>query len=217
MPTTPQNTDYNPHEESINALSHAFGALLALLGAVALYSGSTGVLSTMQQLGLGVYATSLIVLFTSSALYHHSRQPRLRVRLKQLDHAAIYALIAGTYTPFLMISLAGHPKAEPLLIALWLVALLGVVFKLFFIHRFAVLSLLAYLVMGWAVLWVLPDVKQALPPYGFYLLLAGGVSYTLGSVFYAIKTIPYGHAIWHGFVLLGAALHFWAIYAYVLP
>ena len=215
--STAHSTDYSPQEERINALTHALGALLALLGSIALWSAASPSLSAAQLAGLLLYGGSLILLFTASALYHHSRRPHLRLRLKQLDHAAIYGLIAGTYTPFLMISLAGNPKADLLLMVLWLIALLGVIFKIFFIHRFALLSLAAYLVMGWLALLILPEIRQALDTHGFYLLVAGGVSYTLGSVFYALKKLHYSHAIWHGFVLLGAALHFWAIYAYVLP
>lgn len=213
----PKSLGYSPHEEWLNAMTHAVGALLAVLGSIALWCAASPLLSTTQMAGIFLYAGSLILLFTASAVYHHSRQPQRRLRLKQLDHAAIYGLIAGTYTPFLMISLAGNPKAHLLLMVLWVIALLGVVFKLFFIHRFAVASLLAYLIMGWLALLILPDIRQALAVQGFYLLIAGGLSYTLGSVFYALKNLHYSHAVWHGFVLLGAALHFWAIYQYVLP
>ncbi len=216
MSTAHPTLDYSPQEERINAITHAAGALLATVGSIALWQAADSSLSNAQLAGLALYGGSLILLFAASALYHYSQQPRLRVRLKQLDHAAIYGLIAGTYTPFLMISLDGSPKAEWLLMVLWLIALIGVIFKLFFIHRFAVISLAAYLIMGWLVLLILPEIRQALAPHGFYLLVAGGVAYTLGSVFYALKKLPYSHAIWHGFVLLGAALHFWAIYADVL-
>ncbi len=215
--STPHNhLSFNSKEERINALTHGLGALLALIAALFLINKGLGSLSTAQMLGLVVYSMSMVVLFLASTLYHSIELPRIRIFLKQLDHSAIYLLIAGTYTPFLMISLHGS-KAQWLLWLLWGLAALGVLFKLFFIHRFAKVSLAAYLIMGWLALLVIPDIYAALPRAGFFWLVAGGVSYTLGTVFYAAKNYPYTHAIWHLFVLIGAACHCWAIYYYVLP
>ena len=137
--------------------------------------------------------------------------------LKRLDHCSIYLLIAGSYTPFLMISLAASQRAQILLLVLWVVAIAGVVFKIFFVHKFKRASLIAYLVMGWASLVVVFDLYKALPSPAFYLLFAGGISYTLGAAFYAAKQYRYTHAIWHLFVLGGAACHCVAIAVYVIP
>ena len=207
---------YNSQEERINALTHALGAVLALLAGIFLLKKGLGSLTSAQSAGLVIYSISMVVLFLASTLYHSIQSPKARTFLKQLDHSAIYLLIAGTYTPFLMISLEGF-KADLLLWILWGMAALGIIFKLFFIHQFPKISLTAYLVMGWLALFVLPDIYHALPPAGFFWLVAGGVSYTLGTIFYAAKKYPYTHAIWHVFVLMGAACHCWAIYSYVLP
>ncbi|TEU30636.1 PAQR family membrane homeostasis protein TrhA [Alkanindiges illinoisensis] len=206
---------YNSQEERINALTHALGAVLALIAGIFLLKKGLGSLSNAQSTGLVIYSISMVVLFLASTLYHSIQSPKARTFLKQLDHSAIYLLIAGTYTPFLMISLEGF-KAELLLWILWGMAGLGIIFKLFFIHQFPKVSLTAYLVMGWLAVFVLPDIYHALPPAGFFWLVAGGVSYTLGTIFYAAKKYPYTHAIWHLFVLVGAACHCWAIYTYVL-
>lgn len=216
MSTSPPHLVFNHQEERINALTHGLGAVLAIVAAVLLTKKGMGHLSTTQMTGLVVYSISMVILFLASTLYHSIESPKIRVFLKQLDHSAIYLLIAGTYTPFLIISLTS-PKAQLLLWVLWGLAALGVVFKLLFIHRFPKVSLAAYLLMGWLALVVIPDIYAALPRAGFYWLIAGGLSYTLGTVFYAAKKYPYTHAIWHLFVLAGAACHCWAIYYYVLP
>ena len=134
---------------------------------------------------------------------------------KKLDHTAIYYLIAGTYTPFLSIGIP-TAKAHYLLIALWIIALIGTLFKLVFIHRFQKVSLAAYLVMGWLAVLVMDDMQRYLSRDAIQLLIAGGLAYTVGTLFYALKNVRYSHAIWHVFVLLGAGLHFLAIYCYVL-
>lgn len=216
MPTHHPSLSFNSKEERINALTHGLGTILALIAALFLINKGMNSLSSTQMIGLVVYSLSMILLFLASTLYHSIESPHIRVFLKQLDHSAIYLLIAGTYTPFLMISLAGV-KAQWLLWLLWGLAALGVLFKLFFIHRFPKVSLAAYLIMGWLALLVIPDIYAALPRAGFFWLVAGGVSYTLGTVFYAAKNYAYTHAIWHLFVLIGAACHCWAIYNYVLP
>ena len=216
MSTSHHHLIFNHQEERINALTHGLGAVLALVAAIFLTKKGMGHLNSAQMTGLVIYSISMVILFLASTLYHSIESPNIRVFLKQLDHSAIYLLIAGTYTPFLMISLTNH-KAQVLLWILWGLAALGVVFKLLFIHRFPKVSLAAYLMMGWLALLVIPDIYAALPRAGFFWLIAGGVSYTLGTIFYAAKKYPYTHAIWHLFVLLGAACHCWAIYYYVLP
>lgn len=213
-PSTP--IPYSVKEELANAVTHGLGAILAVVACFMLLQKAASQLTANQTVGLVIYASSMIVLFTASTLYHSIQHPKARTFLKQLDHSAIYLLIAGTYTPFLMISLNNH-KAQILLWVLWGLAAIGIVFKLFFVHRFAKVSLITYLLMGWLALFILPDIYHALAPMGFNLLIAGGLSYTLGTLFYAAKKYPYTHAIWHLFVLVGAACHCLAIYYYVLP
>lgn len=206
--------DYDPFEEQLNAWSHALGAILAAIGAILLVLKGFP-LPLGQWIGLIVYALSLVLLFSSSTLYHFAKTPEKRHWYKKLDHTAIYYLIAGTYTPFLSIALP-TAKAHYLLIALWVIALIGTLFKLVFIHRFQKISLLAYLVMGWLAVLVMDDMRQFLSSDTLYLLILGGLAYTVGALFYALKKVRYTHAIWHLFVLLGAGLHFLAIYWYVI-
>lgn len=205
---------YAPQEERINALSHAFGAILAALATVLmLIKGNY--LHGWQFCGLLVYGLSMILLFSSSAIYHFSVDEKKRQWYKKLDHTAIYYLIAGTYTPFLAIAIP-TAKAHYLLIALWVIAAIGTLFKLIFIHRFEKISLIAYLVMGWLAVLVMDDMQQYLKPEALKLLVIGGLAYTIGALFYALKRVRYTHAIWHIFVLVGAGSHFLAIYLYVI-
>ena len=206
--------DYDPQEELINAYSHGLGAVLALIAAIFLIVKGYG-LALGQWISLWVYGLSLVLLLSSSMLYHFAQDERKRYWYKKLDHTAIYYLIAGTYTPFLSIAIP-TAKAHDLLIALWIIALIGTLFKLVFIHRFQKVSLAAYLVMGWLAVLVMDDMQRYLSRDAIQLLIAGGLAYTVGTLFYALKKVRYSHAIWHVFVLLGAGLHFLAIYCYVL-
>ncbi len=206
--------DYDPQEELINAYSHGLGAVLALIAAIFLIMKGYG-LPVGQWISLWVYGLSLVLLLSSSMLYHFAQHERKRYWYKKLDHTAIYYLIAGTYTPFLSIAIP-TAKAHHLLIALWIIALIGTLFKLVFIHRFQKISLAAYLVMGWLAVLVMDDMQRYLSRDAIQLLIAGGLAYTVGTLFYALKKVRYSHAIWHVFVLLGAGLHFLAIYCYVL-
>lgn len=205
---------YAPLEERINALSHAFGAILAAIATIfMLIKGSY--LHSWQFFGLVIYGLSMILLFASSAIYHFSVDEKKRQWYKKLDHTAIYYLIAGTYTPFLAIAIP-TAKAHYLLIALWVIAAIGTLFKLIFIHRFEKISLIAYLVMGWLAVLVMDDMQRFLQPGALKLLIIGGLAYTIGALFYALKRVRYTHAIWHVFVLIGAGSHFLAIYLYVI-
>ena len=206
--------DYDPQEELINAYSHGLGAVLAFIAAIFLIVKGYG-LPLGQWISLWVYGLSLVLLLSSSMLYHFAQDERKRYWYKKLDHTAIYYLIAGTYTPFLSIAIP-TAKAHDLLIALWIIALIGTLFKLVFIHRFQKISLAAYLVMGWLAVLVMDDMQRYLSKDAIQLLIAGGLAYTVGTLFYALKNVRYTHAIWHVFVLLGAGLHFLAIYCYVL-
>jgi hemolysin III len=205
---------YDPHEEKINAISHALGAVLAAVASIfMLIKGSY--LPLGQFIGLCVYALSLILLFAASSLYHYAESPQRRGWYKKLDHTAIYYLIAGTYTPFLSIAIP-TAKAQYLLIALWVIAGIGTLFKLIFIHRFQKISLIAYLAMGWLALLIMDDMQRFLSDQALTYLIIGGLAYTIGALFYALKRVRYTHAIWHVFVLIGAGSHFLAICLYVI-
>ena len=206
--------DYDPQEELINAYSHGLGAVLAFIAAIFLIVKGYG-LPLGQWISLWVYGLSLVLLLSSSMLYHFAQDELKRYWYKKLDHTAIYYLIAGTYTPFLSIAIP-TAKAHHLLIALWVIALIGTLFKLVFIHRFQKVTLAGYLVMGWLAFLVMDDMQRYLSKDAIQLLIAGGLAYTVGTLFYALKNVRYTHAIWHVFVLLGAGLHFLAIYCYVL-
>ena len=206
--------DYDPQEELINAYSHGLGAIVAFIAVIFLIVKGYG-LPLGQWISLWVYGLSLVLLLSSSMLYHFAQDELKRYWYKKLDHTAIYYLIAGTYTPFLSIAIP-TAKAHHLLIALWVIALIGTLFKLVFIHRFHKVSLAGYLVMGWLAVLVMDDMQRYLSKDAIQLLIAGGLAYTVGTLFYALKNVRYTHAIWHVFVLLGAGLHFLAIYCYVL-
>ncbi|ATO31663.1 putative membrane protein hemolysi III-like protein [Dickeya dianthicola RNS04.9] len=206
---------YTLAEEVANSISHGIGFVFGVVGLVLLLvqavdNGATPLAITSYSL----YGGSLILLFLASTLYHAIPHQRAKRWLKKCDHCAIYLLIAGTYTPFLLVGL-NSPLARGLMITIWSLALLGVIFKLAFAHRFEALSLMTYLVMGWLSLIVVYQLAVKLSAGGVTLLAIGGTVYTLGVVFYVCKRIPFNHAIWHGFVLGGSVCHFLAIYLYV--
>ncbi|MCU4608369.1 PAQR family membrane homeostasis protein TrhA [Acinetobacter ursingii] len=206
--------DYDPLEEQLNAWSHAAGAVLAIMASFFLLIKAHD-LSTGQWVGLWAYCFSLILVFSSSALYHFAKTKEKRHWYKKLDHTAIYYLIAGTYTPFLSIAIP-TAKAHYLLIALWVIAFIGTLFKLIFIHRFQKISLIAYLLMGWTAVLLIDDMQRYLSKDALIFLVTGGLAYTIGALFYALKKVRYTHAIWHVFVLMGARLQFLSIYWYVI-
>jgi hemolysin III len=208
---------YYPYEELANATSHGLGMLAAIVATFfMLMKASASNLSHSQIIGVGVYGVSMIVLFLSSTLYHSAKNEVQKTMLNRLDHCAIYLLIAGSYTPFLMITL--HTTlADVLLVIIWILAVAGIIFKIFYIDKFPRTSLATYLLMGWLSIFVIYQLYQVAPLQLLYLLIAGGLSYSLGTIFYAIHRIPYNHAIWHIFVLMGATLHCWAIWQFVIP
>lgn len=209
---------YYQHEELANALSHGLGALAAIVATAMMLikAAASPVLTHGQLIGVTVYGISMILLFLSSTLYHSAKNEVQKTILHRLDHCAIYLLIAGSYTPFLAITLHST-LAEILLVVIWLLALGGIIFKMFFIDKFPRTSLITYLLMGWLSVLVIYQLYLVGPIQLLTLLVLGGLSYSLGTIFYAINKIPYNHAIWHIFVLAGAAFHCWAIWQYVIP
>jgi hemolysin III len=205
----------SPREERANALTHGVGALAALVGGIVLVSLSARYGNGWQLAGAIVFSLALVMLYAASALYHASHDRVTKGRLKVFDHCAIFVLIAGTYTPFTLVGLRGD-GGWWMFAAIWTLAVAGVVFKLFFTGRFKGLSTAIYIGMGWmAVLAIKPFLRQ-IPLETLGWLLAGGLAYTLGTVFYLSRRIPFSHAIWHGFVLLGSACHFVAVTQHVL-
>lgn len=209
--------EYSAKEEFANTLTHALGMLLSIVGLVLLLiKASQHNADAMTIASMSIYGGSMILLFLASTLYHAIANPRAKRALKTFDHCAIYLLIAGSYTPFLLVTLR-TPLAIGLMVVIWGIALFGIIMKLAFVYRFKKLSLVTYLTMGWLSLIVIYQLAMNLSIEGLTLLAAGGVIYSLGVIFYVAKRIPYNHAIWHGFVLAGCACHFFAIYLYVQP
>ena len=206
---------YPPLEEKINIWSHVTGLVLSVVGMVALLIKAGQADNPTQWAAVLIFGLSMICLYAASSLYHSATEPRIRIRRRVYDHASIYVLIAGTYTPLALIALE-PAVGKPLFFIAWAVALTGIILKLFFTGRFDKLSTLMYVAMGWMVLFVLQDFIDALSPEGLFWLAAGGVSYTVGAVAYSIKRIPFHHAIFHLFVVLGSLCHFICIYSFVL-
>ena len=201
-------------EDRSSTITAAAGLAAALTGAVALLWVAAHGADGWRIASAVVFALSLVALHLASTLYHAQAQPARKARLKVLDHCAIYVLIAGTYTPFTLIGLRG-PLGWTLFIAIWSLAALGIVFKLFTTGRLRVLSTAIYVAMGWLVLLAIKPVYAALDAWTFSWLLAGGVAYTSGTLFYHRPSVPHAHAIWHLFVIGGSACHFVAILAQV--
>lgn len=206
---------YSLAEEVANSISHGIGLVFGIVGLVLLLVQAVETnASTTAITSYSLYGGSMILLFLASTLYHAIPHARTKRWLKLFDHCAIYLLIAGTYTPFLLVGL-NSPLAKGLMVVIWSLALVGILFKLTIAHRFKVLSLVTYLLMGWLSLVVIYQMVIKLAPGSVTLLAAGGVVYSLGVIFYVSKRIPYNHAIWHGFVLGGSVCHFFAIYLYL--
>ena len=204
---------YSEKEEKLNIASHAIGLALSIVAFPFLVYKAVGLEGFWKPASLFVFGLSLILLYTASTFYHAATKPIQRRRLNIFDHAAIYVLIAGTYTPFTLITLEG--KTGWIIFSLtWSFALIGIVLKLFFTGRFDKLSTLMYVLMGWQIVFAINPLIESLAPLGLFWLFLGGIFYTLGAVLYSIKKIPYNHAIFHLFVLLGSLSHFISIYFY---
>lgn len=208
--------NYSLGEELANSITHGIGALLSAVGLVLLVSISLRYGNFWHALASSVFGTTLVCSYTASTLYHSIAVERFKPTLRRLDHAAIYLLIAGTYTPFMLISLRG-PWGWSLLGVVWTIAVGGVAGKLLIPHKMAKFSTALYLLMGWIALIAVRPLLASVEPGGLLLLLAGGLAYSGGVVFYALERMPYNHMIWHLFVLAGSALHFCAILFYVMP
>lgn len=200
-------------EEQLNTISHGIGALLGIAGLVILLVKQDN--TPWSLFSVLAYGISIIILFTASTLYHAARTETRKQYFRIVDHVSIYLLIAGTYTPVLLLLLLDS-KGWELFWAVWGIAVFGVILKLFFTGRFEIFSTLLYLVMGWLIVFDFDALVNSMESGGLMLLIAGGLAYTVGIVFYAIRRIPYNHVIWHVFVLAGAICHYLMILLFVV-
>ena len=203
-------------EETINAVTHGAGAVLGAAGLAVLVVLAALRGDAWHVVSCAIYGATLVLLFTSSTLYHSFRGPRIKHVFRVIDHSSIYLLIAGTYTPFLLVRLRGG-WGWSLFGVVWGLALAGIAFQVFFVDRFRLAQTLIYLGMGWLVVVATRPLLTRVPLGGLLWLLAGGLFYSLGAVFYLWKKLPYHHGIWHLFVLAGSICHYFAILIYVIP
>lgn len=197
------------NEEKLNTISHGLGVVLGVLGVIALVLMNTHK-TPYALFSLLVYGGSIILLYTASTLYHATINSALKEKFRILDHSSIYVLIAGTYTPVALITLEGG-NGWLIFWVVWGIALVGIILKLFFTGKFEILSLLLYLAMGWLIVFDYQNLINIVSDTGLMLVLLGGLLYTVGILFYAIKKIPYNHFIWHLFVLGGSIAHYFFI------
>ncbi|MBP3140459.1 PAQR family membrane homeostasis protein TrhA [Aliivibrio fischeri] len=213
----PTSTPYSKKEELANSLSHALGMVFGVVALILLLLKANAANADWLTItSMSVYGASIILLFLASTLYHSIAAPKAKRLLKTLDHCAIFLLIAGSYTPYLLVSLR-TPLAYWLMGVIWAIALIGIIGKIVFVYRFKKLSLITYLIMGWLSVIAVYQLVIHIDINGVILLGLGGVIYSLGVIFYVAKKIPYNHAIWHLFVLGGCVTQFLSIYYYVKP
>lgn len=207
---------YSSGEEIANSIIHGLGIVLAIsgLGVLTAFASLRG--NAWHIVSCSIFGATLIILYTTSTLYHAIPNQRAKAVLRVLDHSAIFLLIAGTYTPFSLVSLRG-PWGWSLFGVIWGLAIVGIIFKVTMLRRWTAISVALYLVMGWVAIIAAQPMLEAVAPGGLALLLAGGLAYTAGVVFYAWKRLPYHHAVWHAFVLAGSICHFFAVLLFVVP
>ena len=207
---------YSFLEEIFNSVTHGIGALISISGLVLLivFSAMHGNLNHI--ISCTIFGVALVLLYTASTLYHSFQKPNLKHIFKIFDHSCIYILIAGTYTPFLLVTISGITGWSRLII-LWSLTVIGILFKIFFVYRFKIISTIAYILMGWIIIFAIKPLFHTLPGGGLVLLISGGLAYTFGAIFYAWNKLPFNHAIWHLFVLAGSVCHFFAVMFYVIP
>jgi hemolysin III len=206
---------YSVREEIVHALTHGAGVILSVAGLSWMLYVSIAAADPWRVVASSVYGATLIALFLASTIYHSLYKSRHREVFKLLDHCAIYLLIAGTYTPFLLVAMRSD-TGWWLFGTIWALATAGIVKKLWFRHRFPRLALASYLAMGWLCVVAAPQLAAAIGPDGMAWLVAGGISYSVGAIFYVLDRMPFNHAVWHVFVLGGGVCHFMSIALHVL-
>lgn len=207
---------YTRGEEYANIGTHAVGIVLSIVALVlmVLFAAENG--DPYFIVAVSIFGATLILLYLTSTLYHSVRHPKVKHVFRVFDHVCIYLLIAGSYTPFTLVTLRGG-WGWTLFGLTWGLALFGIIFKIFFTKRFSILSTLMYIALGWLVVIAIKPVVLTVPAGGLAWLVAGGLLYTFGVLFYLWRRIPYHHAIWHLFVMAGSFCHFLAVYYYVMP
>ncbi|TDN87922.1 channel protein (hemolysin III family) [Salegentibacter sp. 24] len=215
METGPQQK-YEALEEKLNVVSHGFGLALSILGLILLLLRANELGRTIHLVSFSIFGASMILLYAASTFYHSATNKNLRYKLNILDHASIYVLIAGSYTPFALVTLEGW-IGWTIFTVVWCIALAGIILKLFYTGRYQRLSTIMYVVMGWIIVFAIKPLYDNLSSEGLWWLLAGGISYTIGAVLFSFDKIRFNHAIFHVFVLFGTFCHYLSIYFYVLP
>lgn len=205
---------FSRKEEVVNWVTHGIAALASVAGIVFMLSKISPDSEIDKWISLGIYSFSLVALYSASTIYHFVLSAKWKKAFRIVDHAAIYIKIAGTYTPFLLLALQDSYGWE-VFVGMWTLVVAGIIFKLFFVDRFNLLSTAIYVGMGWVAIFLLVPLYQALSLEVLAYLLAGGICFTSGVAFYLWKKLPFSHAIWHVFVIGGSAFHFAGIYLYV--
>ena len=207
---------YSLGEEIANGITHGTGIVLAIAGLAVMTAFAALNGDAWHVVACSIFGATLILCYATSTLYHSIQHERIKHVLRALDHSAIFLLIAGTYTPFTLVTLHG-PWGWSMFGLIWALAVAGIALRLFLRGRLHGLIVGIYVAMGWVVVIATKPLIDSLAWRGMALLAAGGLAYTGGVIFYRWRNLPYHHAIWHGFVLLGSALHFFAVFFYVIP
>ena len=205
------NHRYSDKEEKLNVISHGLGLVLSIVAFPFLILKSFNFEGFWQPISFIIYGASMLILYAASTFYHAAKNPKKRRKLNILDHAAIYILIAGSYSPFCLAGLNSN-LGWYMFLFVWLFAFTGIILKLFFTGKFDKISTAMYLLMGWQVMFFIKPLMESITTSGFQFLIAGGVFYSIGAILYSIKKVPYNHAVFHVFVLMGSLSHFIAIY-----
>ncbi|PAD31949.1 PAQR family membrane homeostasis protein TrhA [Paenibacillus sp. 7523-1] len=207
---------YSRREEVANAVTHGIGAALSVAALVLLIVFSSMKGTAWHVVSFTIYGITMLLLYTSSTLVHAWKDGKMKDLFEIFDHSSIYLFIAGSYTPLLFIAVRGT-LGWTLFGVIWGIALFGVIFKAFFTKRFLFMSTIFYIAMGWLIVIAWQPLMAVIPTGGIVLLVAGGLMYTLGTLFYVWRGFPYHHAIWHLFVLAGSILHFFMVLLYLTP
>ncbi|WP_366288914.1 hemolysin III family protein [Paenibacillus sp. AN1007] len=207
---------YSRREEVANAVTHGIGAVLSAAALVLLIVFSSMKGTAWHVVSFTIYGITMLMLYTNSTLVHALKEGKAKDLFEFFDHSSIYLFIAGTYTPFLFVAVRGT-LGWTLFGIIWGIALAGVIFKAFFTKKFLFMSTIFYIAMGWLIVTAWQPLVAAIPTGGIVLLVAGGLMYTLGTLFYVWRGFPFHHAIWHLFVLAGSILHFFAVIVYLTP
>ncbi|MFC3038645.1 hemolysin III family protein [Virgibacillus xinjiangensis] len=208
---------YDKFEEKVNAVTHGIGALLSIAALVLLvvYSSKSG--NPWQIVSVSIFGGTMFLMYFASTLVHALPEGKWKDLFQIFDHSSIYLFIAGSYTPFLLVHLRVDTSIGWVLFGIvWGLALIGILFKVFFVKRFLILSTLFYILMGWLMIFAWGPLSVSMHETGMLLLILGGLSYTVGTVFYMWRGFPHHHAVWHLFVIIGSAFHFFAVFYYVI-